>query len=51
MNKKRIKLILVSFFAAVFFTGFVFVSDKYFEISKNIELFSKVYKEVTFNYI
>lgn len=51
MNKKRIKLILLSFFMAVFFTGFVFVTDKYFEISKNIELFSKVYKEVTFNYV
>ena len=51
MNRKKIKIILVSFFVAVFFTGFVFVTDKYFEISKNIELFSKVYKEVTFNYV
>jgi carboxyl-terminal processing protease len=31
-----------------FFTG---KDDIYFEINKNIDLFSKVYKEVTFNYV
>lgn len=51
MNRKKIKGILLSFFIVVFFTGFVFITDKYFEISKNIDLFSKVYKEVTFNYV
>ena len=28
MNRKKIKIILVSFFVAVFFTGFVFVTDR-----------------------
>ena len=51
MNRKKIKIIILSFFILVFFTGFAFVTDKYFEISKNIDLFSRVYKEVTFNYV
>ncbi len=51
MNRKKIKLIIFSFFILIFITGFVFVTDKYFEISKNIDLFSKVYKEVSFNYV
>jgi len=51
MNRKKIKVIILSFFITLFFTGFAFVTDKYFEISKNIDLFSKVYKEVSFNYV
>jgi carboxyl-terminal processing protease len=31
--------------------GFAFVKDNYFEISKSIELFGLVYKEVSFNYV
>jgi carboxyl-terminal processing protease len=34
--------------AVLLFAGF---SDIYFEINKNIELFSKVYKEISFNYV
>ncbi len=41
-------LLLVVFFAF----GFVVTkSDIYFEISKNLELFGKVYKEISFNYV
>lgn len=34
------------------FLGFVYTSkDLYFEISKNIDIFTRVYKEITFNYV
>ncbi|HRI46568.1 MAG TPA: PDZ domain-containing protein, partial [Ignavibacteriaceae bacterium] len=50
MLKKRILIpvLLVSFFV----TGFVVVTkDLFFEISKNIDIFTRVYKEITFNYV
>lgn len=34
------------------FFGFVYVTkDLYFEIAKNIDIFTRVYKEITFNYV
>src|SRR5574340_190829 len=39
--------IVILMFAG-FFTG---ESDIYFEINKNIDLFGKIYKEVSFNYV
>ncbi len=51
MNRRKVKLIILSSFIVLFVTGFAFVTDKYFEISKNIDLFSRVYKEVSFNYV
>jgi len=50
MKKRRIIISLV--FISLFTFGFIAVnSDIYFEISKNIELFGKVYKEISFNYV
>ncbi len=49
--KKLIKpfaAIVLIFVFAGFFPG---KSDTYFEISKNIDLFGKVYKEISFNYV
>ena len=51
---KSRRLILISSLVVVVFLAFGFVvskSDIYFEISKNLELFGKVYKEVSFNYV
>ncbi|MDP3683825.1 MAG: peptidase S41, partial [Ignavibacteria bacterium] len=34
------------------FFGFIYASkDLYFEIAKNIDIFTRVYKEITFNYV
>jgi len=49
---KRQRIILLSSIAFVVLFAFGFVvskSDIYFEISKNLELFGKVYKEISFN--
>lgn len=52
MKKRRIILISSLTFLALFAFGFVVSkSDIYFEISKNLELFGKVYKEISFNYV
>jgi carboxyl-terminal processing protease len=51
---KTRKIILVTSLAVfvVFAFGFaVSKSDIYFDISKNLELFGKVYKEISFNYV
>jgi len=49
-NKKRILLLLIS--VAIVVTGFIKVnSDIYFEISKSIDIFGKVYREVSINYV
>jgi carboxyl-terminal processing protease len=50
-NYMKIKLFrnaLISAAVILLFAGF---SDIYLEINKNIELFSKVYKEISFNYV
>ena len=52
MKRRRIILISSITFVVLFAFGFVVSkSDIYFEISKNLELFGKVYKEVSFNYV
>lgn len=53
MNWKRnILKITVPLLFIVMFSGFFSGKDDvYFEINKNIDLFGKVYKEVTFNYV
>lgn len=49
-NKKKILLLLIS--TAIVVTGFIKVnSDIYFEISKSIDIFGKVYREVSLNYV
>jgi len=48
MKIKNIRNIILTAAAVFLFVGF---SDIYFEINKNIELFSKVYKEISFNYV
>ena len=51
---KRRRIIFLSSLALIIVLTFGFVlhnSDIYFEISKNIELFGKVYKEISFNYV
>jgi len=51
--KKRRTAYIFSIVAAAFlgFGFFVSQSDIYFEITKNLELFGKVYKEISFNYV
>lgn len=52
MNQKLIKNVLVPFLVLALFAGFFpGKDDKYFEISKNIDLFTKIYKEISFNYV
>lgn len=52
MNRK--KLLVIVFVVAIVLTAFGFVvtkTDIYLDISKNLELFGKVYKEISFNYV
>lgn len=52
MKKRRIIFLSSILFVVVFGFGFfVSQSDIYFEITKNLELFGKVYKEISFNYV
>ena len=52
MKLRRIILVSSLTFVVLFAFGFVVSkSDIYFEISKNLELFGKVYKEISFNYV
>lgn len=52
MIRKRIILFASVSVIIVFTLGFIAIkSDIYFEISKNLELFGKVYKEISFNYV
>ncbi len=51
---KSRRIILISSLTIIVLLAFGFVaskSDIYFEISKNLELFGKVYKEISFNYV
>jgi carboxyl-terminal processing protease len=51
---KSRRIILISSLTVIVLFAFGFVvskSDIYFEISKNLELFGKVYKEISFNYV
>lgn len=52
MKKRKIILFASLSVILVFTFGFVLSkSDIYFEIGKNLELFGKVYKEISFNYV
>lgn len=52
MRLNNIYKVALGFLVIILFSGFFEgKSDLYFEISKNIDLFGKVYKEVTFNYV
>ena len=52
MKKRRIIFLSSILFVVVFGFGFFMSqSDIYFEITKNLELFGKVYKEISFNYV
>lgn len=48
MKLIKLRNVIVALALILLFAGF---SDIYFEINKNIELFSKVYKEISFNYV
>ena len=48
MKFKYLKRLLIGAAIVLLFAGF---TDIYFEINKNIELFGKVYKEISFNYV
>ena len=51
---KSRRIILISSLTIIVLLTFGFVasnSDIYFEISKNLELFGRVYKEISFNYV
>jgi carboxyl-terminal processing protease len=51
---KRRRIIFLSSLALLIVLTFGFIlnkSDIYFEISKNLELFGRVYKEISFNYV
>jgi carboxyl-terminal processing protease len=48
MKFRKLRSIIIVVAVVFLFAGF---SDIYFEINKNIELFSKVYKEISFNYV
>ncbi|MBT8380200.1 MAG: S41 family peptidase [Ignavibacteria bacterium] len=52
MFKKKILLVLTLGFTVIFILGFSLKQgDIYLEISKNLELFSRVYKEISENYV
>ncbi len=52
MIKRKISRLVFSGIVILMFAGFFTgESDIYFEINKNIDLFGKIYKEVSFNYV
>jgi carboxyl-terminal processing protease len=51
MKRKHFRSIVLGLAAVLLLSGFYAVNDIYFEISKNIDLFGKIYKEVSFNYV
>lgn len=51
MNFKKLHFVAVPVFIVILFSGFSGMGDIYLEISKNIELFSRVYKEISYNYV
>jgi len=51
INQKIIKIFGAVFLIIAFGGFFPGKGDIYFEVSKNIDLFSKIYKEISFNYV
>lgn len=49
---KTIKKIILAFLSVLFCSGFItYDNDLYFEINKGIDLFGKIYRNVTLNYV
>jgi carboxyl-terminal processing protease len=52
MNFKKLRFVIIPTVMLLLFSGFYSgMGDIYLEISKNIELFSRVYKEISYNYV
>jgi carboxyl-terminal processing protease len=52
VNMKKKSLIVLLFLSLIPIYGFIYSNkDLYLEISKNIDIFTRVYKEITFNYV
>jgi carboxyl-terminal processing protease len=52
MKFKKLSHFIIAGFVIFLFSGFFTgKNDIYFEINKNMDLFSRVYKEITFNYV
>jgi carboxyl-terminal processing protease len=52
MKFKKLSHLIIAGFVVFIFSGFFTgKNDIYFEINKNMDLFSRVYKEITFNYV
>jgi carboxyl-terminal processing protease len=51
MSFSKIYKIIFAGLLVIIFSGFFNGNDVYFKINKNIDLFGKVYKDVTFNYV
>lgn len=52
MNFKKLRIVIIPAVMLLLFSGFYSgMGDIYLEISKNIELFSRVYKEISYNYV
>ncbi len=52
MIKNRSGKFIFSFLIIILFSGFFAgKDDTYFQINKNIDLFSRIYKEISFNYV
>ena len=52
MKKNKYKILIISALAILLSTGFVLSrGDVFFDIAKNIDIFTKVYKEVAFGYV
>ena len=52
MKKRSLKVFLVVGVSLLIFSGFVFKkSDIFFDIAKNIDIFTRVYKEIAFSYV
>ncbi|MEJ2616104.1 MAG: S41 family peptidase, partial [Ignavibacteriaceae bacterium] len=52
MKFKKLSHFIIAGFVIFVFSGFFTgKNDIYFEINKNMDLFSRVYKEITFNYV
>lgn len=51
MIKKSIWVLIITPFILFFFGFVVSKTDVYFEVAKNIDIFTRVYKEIAFNYV
>src|SRR5438552_5814124 len=51
MIKPLKKIAIISFAVMIGLCGSAFIADQYFEISKNLDIFSTVYKEVNTYYV